>query len=125
MKTTFTKKEVLKYAKKKGDFIEDFNLDLVVTLCNVKGDLEEGYYNYRQGNTLDFAMLKGSEDYTEIVEVALYRYANHLPFRCISQNIEVFISNLLNLKDHKEKLKNYLKSEGWYIYNNLAVCINN
>lgn len=122
MDMNITIEEINEFLKEVGDYIEPYNLDILIGLSKLTNSIEKAYKIYKNNIFQGFSLFLGNE-ISEIKKDILYRSEKKLPIKFLHEtDKKIFIDTVNKLEG--EELEYYLKMNGYNLLDTgITVCI--
>lgn len=110
------------FLKEVGDYVEPYNLDILIGLSKLTNSIEKAYKIYKNNIFQGFSLFLGNE-ISEIKKDILYRSEKKLPIKFLYEtDKKIFIDTVNKLEG--EELEYYLKMNGYNLLDTgITVCI--
>lgn len=106
-----TTERVNQFVERIGDYIEPFNLDLLLGLSQITNSIEQGYKLYKENIFNGYSLCFGT-DIEDIKKDILYRAKTNLPIKFTYEvDKEKFVETVSSLEG--EELDYYLQMNGY------------
>lgn len=111
-----------KFLREVGDYIEPYNLDILLGLSKLTNSIEEGYKLYINNVFEGYSLFLGN-DLSELKKDILYRSKKQLPIKFLYETDKIKFVNTVNELEGEE-LEYYLKMNGYNLLETgITVCI--